>query len=437
MTQRDVRARAKELVAQYGSQSAAARAIVSECVIGNGTIPTFNAVRMWINAALLDTSQSARAEKEDRLTRIAELLEKNGIAIADVGEIKKIRLGTHQGFIKNKDGEVEYTKDLAADTIVFTPAWETGPAWPVVQPAAPTKITYAPYVARPRIGKTIVIMPDVQCGFLRNIDNPSQLTPIHDRAALDVAAQIVADLQPDQIGWIGDFVDLPEMSRWLQVEEFWRTTQPGINEAHKILAEFECAAGPRREATFFIAGNHDRRLREYALKNARAAFHLRPAMSTPQSWPDLTIPHLLRLDELGIEYCGEYPGSEKWLTKDLVCRHNPPKKYDYAGTVIAGHTHHVRNTVESRRSQGGSIFSRVVEIGCLCRIDNYDDRNSLMATSVPSDRGYVTGWTQAVCVVHIDEDEQFQIETVEIQQKDGVYKAGYAGRWYSAKREAA
>lgn len=427
---------ARALVDEHGSISNAARSILPQMEIAtNGKPPTFNSVRCILNQALKGENGANQTLRNDTLGRIAALLERQGINIDDVGEIKKIKLAKHQGFIKSKDGEIEYTKDLPSESIVFTPSWDKGPEWPVVQPAKPTNVTHLPYKAQPRIGRTIVILPDVQVGYLRSLDDPSKLTPMHDLVALDVAAQIVADLQPDQLGWIGDFLDLPEMSRWLQVEEFWRTTQPAIDEAHRILAQFEAAAGPRerRKPTFFIAGNHDRRLREYVTKNARAAFHLRPAASTPESWPDLTVPHLLRFEDLGIEYCGEFPGSEYWITDRLVCRHDPASKGVYDATVIAGHTHRVRTESVSKRTSAGQVHSNIVEIGCLCRIDNYADRSSLMRTSVPSDRGFVTGWTQAVCVVHIDDDGQFQIDTVQIHNG----KALYAGKVYEARPKAA
>jgi hypothetical protein len=212
----------------------------------------------------------------------------------------------------------------------------------------------------------------------------------------------------------------------LQHEEFWRTTQPAIDAGHKILAQFEAAAGPGRLPTQFIEGNHDRRVREYSLKNARASFNLRPAMATPEDWPDLSIPHLLKFDALGIEYCGAYPGSEYWITPELVVRHNPENRNAYEGSVIAGHTHRIRRETFSRRTPSGARHHTVYEIGCLCRIDNYADKRSLMRTSVPSDRGFIANWTQGLCIVHVDDDGHFDVQQISVH--DG--KALYGGRAY-------
>jgi hypothetical protein len=429
---------ANSLISQYGTVQEAAQAIVGRCIGNNGKeSPAWRTVRSWIQMARdgkMPPTVYAQAH-EDKLNRIAELLERANVPIDAIGRIDSVKLKAWGVHAKDPETGKIVTEGLHSTAITLSPKWEEGPSWPVMQPAKPTIIKFPQYEAAPRIGRTVVVVPDVQCGFYRSLDDPSQLIPIHDRNAIDCALQIVADLQPDQLIHVGDFLDLPEMSRWLQHEEFWRTTQPSIDEGHRILAEFEAAAGPRerREQTAFIAGNHDRRLREYALKNARAAFNLRPAMSTPDDWPDLTVPHLLRFGDLDIEYCGEYPGSEYWITPRLVVRHNPENRNAYEGSVIAGHTHRIRREAFSRRTPSGAQHHTLYEIGCLCRIDDYADKRSLMRTSVPSDRGFIANWTQGLCVVHVDDDENFCVDQIEIHHGRALYR----GRVYQAQRGAA
>lgn len=426
------KAEADAFVSDYGSINAAA--VAMSPVWGLSIVQATRVLKQGMGSGA-DRTSTIPQSKISQAQRLITLLEKSGFSVDDVGTIQKIRIGSHRGFIKNASKEIEYTNDLPADSIVFTPSWEEGPQWPVMQPARPVTIKPTVYRRRQRTGKTIVVVPDVQVGFYRSIDNVSQLTPIHDDVAIDVALQIITDIQPDQLVHVGDFLDLPEMSRWLQHEEFWRTTQPAIDEGHAILARFESAAGPRenRTPTQFIEGNHDRRLREYSLKNARASFHLRPAMATPDSWPDLSVPHLLKFDELGIEYCGAYPGSEYWITPSLVVRHNPESKDAYDASVIAGHSHRISRTTYSRRSHIGAKHWTLFEIGCLCRIDNYADKKALMRTSVPSDRGFIRNWTQGLAVVHVDDDGQFSVEQIEIHNG----KALYRGRAYASQKRAA
>lgn len=70
----------------------------------------------------------------DRLGRIADLLERNGIDIDDVGSVEKVKLW--QGFYKDADGE-SHTVDLAG--VQLSPTWAEGPRWPLVNPARPDR----------------------------------------------------------------------------------------------------------------------------------------------------------------------------------------------------------------------------------------------------------------------------------------------------------
>jgi hypothetical protein len=430
---------AQELIARHGDGMAAARAIQSQCRDRTGRkIPSINAVYIWLNrAAKAETSSKSILDPVDtaKLNQIKNALDEANIPIESIGKIEHVRVrsGFHEGLTKGPDGEPVVTHLRSKHvSMMLSPKWAEGPEWPLIQPAKPVLVKNP---VRKSAGfsnaRTIVVISDVQVGFLRDIEDSSHLVPMHDRRALDVALQIVADLQPSQLGYVGDFLDLPEMSRWLQVEEFWRTTQPAIDEGYKILAQFEAAAGPGRSPTKFVAGNHDRRLREYVLKNARAAFHIRPAQADPKDWPDLSISRLLRFDDLGIEYVGEYPGGEWWIAPKLVVRHNPEGKHAYAASVIAGHTHHVRRETTSRRTPSGPGTQTTYEIGCLCSLENYGDKSSLMATRVPGNRGFTKDWAQGFAVVTVAEEGSFSVEQVEIADGRSIFR----GRPYASTLE--
>jgi len=435
---------AEQLLERHGSPLKAAQAIHPECKRADGSNPTVDAVRKWIAEAargesIADRPKIVQPVDADRVNQILNVLDEANIPVESIGSIKhvKIRSGYHEVVTKGADGEPVITRSSSKNTaLLLSPKWEDGPAWPVVQPAKAVHVP--PTVVKKRTSdlRTVVVVPDTQIGFLRDVFDESKRVPIHDPVAIDVALQIVSDLQPNQIGYIGDFLDLPEMSRWLQVPEFWRTTQPAIDEGHKILSQFEAAAGPRerRDPTMFIAGNHDRRLAEYAVKNAMAAYGLRPANEPPESWPAQHIARLLRFEELGIEYVGEYPGGEWWITPDLVARHNPEGRDAYAASVIAGHTHRIREETFTHRTQGGLIEYTLYEIGCLASRENYPDKRSLMATRVPSNRGFIKHWAFGLTVVQIDGDGQHDVHTIRIKLKpDGSgLKAMYAGKTYAA-----
>jgi hypothetical protein len=75
-----------------------------------------------------------------------------------------------------------------------------------------------------------------------------------------------------------------------------------------------------------LIGNHDTRLREFVLKQARELYGVRRA-TRPGDNPEssvLSLEHLLRLDELGINLVdphGPYDHGQVNLSKNLAVRH--------------------------------------------------------------------------------------------------------------------
>jgi hypothetical protein len=445
------RAEAERLVAQYGGNAQAARAIADRCVDAFGRPVSVDAVRQWIRDARIGNKSILDPAREDLVNQILNVIDEANVP-AEAVQIhgSKLRSGYHEVVTRGQkkttidpktgkrvitQGPPDVTRVASKNVVVtLSPKWAEGPLWPVLQPGKPVvvKTTVRP---RPKhTGKTIVVLSDMQIGFLRAAYNRDELTPIHDEQAIDVALQIVADLQPDQIGYVGDFLDLPEMSRWLQLKEFVDTTQPAIDAGVRILRQFEAAAGPLawnedmtkgnheqrptggyRLPTQFVAGNHDRRLQESAIKNGLAAHRLRPGDEPPESWKDAPtdIERLLRFSELGIEYVGEYPGGEWWITDTCVVRHAPTAKDEYEGTVIAGHTHHVKRETFTQRRRASDRKWTLHEIGCLCSLDKYHDKRSLAATRVPSNKSHHKGWSHSFAVVSVTPDGHVAIEQPE------------------------
>ena len=73
--------------------------------------------------------------KTAALGAIKDMLDRNGIDLEEIGSIEKIKM--YQAAAKDTDGEFQ-VKDLIGFQI--NPRWESGPEWPVVQPAKPTVI---------------------------------------------------------------------------------------------------------------------------------------------------------------------------------------------------------------------------------------------------------------------------------------------------------
>lgn len=380
--------------------------------------------------SLLDEARGTEP-RTATLGKIAELLDRNGIAVEDIGRIQRVNIW--QGFHKDAEGEAQVV-DLVG--VQLMPGWENGPEWPVVQPAPLYKLP-APKAARDRATGwcTAVILPDMQCGYFRNA--AGELEPIHDEDAISVALAIVKDSRPDLVVLVGDNFDAVEFGKYRHTPAFQLTTQASIDRMGLLCAELRAAAPEAR--VVWIAGNHEERLPNYLLDNARAAFGLRRA-NNPESWPVLSVPYLCHFDAYGVEYLAGYPASSLWLNDRLRVIHGDKVKSGgstataYLGTekvsVIFGHVHRREYAARTREDRDGPKEIMAASPGCLARIDGV----------VPSTKGGTDldgrpiqrheDWQQGLAVVNYEEgDGRFTYHNVAIH--DGW--AMWQGREYRAK----
>lgn len=376
---------------------------------------------MSIADSLQEATRSAMSKRV--LGALAELLERNGIDVEDVGRVKKA--GLYQGFYKDNEGE-SHVVDLAK--IEFSPVWDDGPQWPVGQQARPITAKPRPAPKAERGVETIVIAPDPQIGFRRFEDG--SLDPFHDDRAIDLHLQIIRDAKPSRIINLGDTVDLAEWSdRWAIQPEMVLTTQPALDRAHRHLAE-QLTEAPADCVIDLLEGNHDARLGKLLVKNAMAAVRLRQA-NAPDSWPVLTMPHLLRLDDFGTTEAGEsrvryvdgYPAGRIELAcgsdvvTPLFAIHGERLSVSAVAknerqSFVQGHIHRIQDWWESYELSGELINVNAWSTGCLCRIDG----------SVPSARGgtKATGrpvarqeqWQQGMGVITVMPDGTWSKEIV-------------------------
>jgi hypothetical protein len=383
----------------------------------------------------INISEAVKSFKDERTNKealgiIADLLDRNNIDVDEVGKITRVSL--YQTAAKDADGEIQ-TKDLVG--IQISPKWEQGPEWPVVQQAKPVVINAPkkPNKAPALIGgwKQAVILPDPQIGF-RQFDD--KLDPFHDDAAMNVALQVTAALEHengvDQVVNLGDFLDLPAQGKYEQEAAFAFTTQQAIDRGHLFLGE-QRAAAPNAKIVV-LEGNHDRRMQKFVQANALAAFGLRRA-NVPDSWPVMSLPYLLRLDELDIEYIDAYPAGMWWINDSLRAIHgdkvnsggSTAMKYTnempHISTVF-GHIH--RQEIQSKTTfdRAGKIKAMAISPGCLCRVDG----------AVPSVKGsvgidgrpvtYYENWQQGISVITYKPEGSFHVELVHIDDGKTLFR---------------
>jgi hypothetical protein len=185
-----------------------------------------------------------------------------------------------------------------------------------------------------------------------------------------------------------------------------------------------------------LAGNHDQRLQNYLIDNARAAFGLRKAYADPGSWPDLSLPALLHFDSLGIQFVPGWPAGIVWLSPSLAVIHGQKLKVsqvvdDERVSVIQGHVHRISSHFKTRRTFSGPRTTFAATPGCLCRVDGavpgmkggYDERT--LGAVVPGSED----WQQGLMIVTYAEDggpvwaEQVTIYEGRAVWRDRVYTA--------------
>jgi len=367
-------------------------------------------------------------QQPNRLTvigKIADLLDRNGIDPDDIGKVHRVNVW--QGFHKDDNGEAQVV-DLVGVTL--SPHWADGPQWPVVQQAAPVKAQPRPASKTTNAEHCIVIAPDPQIGH-RRYEN-GDLDPFHDDRAIALTLQIIRDAKPARIINLGDSFDAPEWSsKFLVAPEFVMTTQPALDRLHRYLAEqqTEAPAGCRVE---LLEGNHDARLGIAVTKNAMAAMRLRQA-NAPESWPVLSMQHLLRLDELDVTYHDGYPagrvklaaGSDRItplyavhgerLTVSAVAK-NERQSY------VQGHIHRIQDHYETFELEGEPVTVNAWSPGCLCRTDG----------AVPSVRGSADvrgrpihrqeAWQQGCAVVTVQADGTWAKEIIHIANGRAIWR---------------
>ncbi|CAB4155401.1 Calcineurin-like phosphoesterase domain, ApaH type [uncultured Caudovirales phage] len=341
------------------------------------------------------------------LGSIAELLEKKNIDISEIGDIKKVSI--YQSLIKDENGDAQI-HDLTA--IQFSPSWEEGPKWPVVQQGPQIQLQKTTTKPKEASGfKTCVVVPDIQFGFYRNFDGT--LEPTHDEKCISILISMIKSIKPDIIVCVGDNLDLPEMGKYVTYPAYAQTTQASIDRATMFCAQMRNAAPDSR--IVWLAGNHEERMPKYLVQNAGAAYGLRKG-NTPESWPVLSVPYLCRMDEYKIEYKPGYPAADFWINNKLRIIHGDRVKsggstaHVYLNnektSVIYGHIHRIETAFKTREDFDGPRTIMAASPGCLARIDG----------AIPSTRGGVDldgrpltryeNWQQGVGIVTYEDDNE-------------------------------
>jgi UDP-2,3-diacylglucosamine pyrophosphatase LpxH len=278
--------------------------------------------------------------------------------------------------------------------------------------------------------KTAVILPDPQFGY-RAL--PEGLDPFHDDRAIDVALQVLSAVahegQVDEIVNLGDLMDFPAFSKYDQHLNWMGTTNPSLDAAKQFLAK-QRATSPRSRIVV-LEGNHDKRILDRMQQAQLALFGLRRA-DKPDDWHPMSVPSLLDLNQIRVEYLPGYPATKYWLNDHIKCIHgtivrssgSTASAYSRSErtSTIFGHVHRLEAHHTTQQDRQGAVRLFAVTPGCLCRVDG----------AVPSVKGAMDlngrpiksyeDWQQGMCVVRYREDDpRYSLDLIHIQDGWTIY----------------
>ncbi len=341
--------------------------------------------------------------------------------------------GFHVGFIKNSDGEIEYTIPL--------PHAKSGrPNLDDFTPAVPARITPSRRKPVEREYKSIYVFSDAQIDYRRLEDG--SLLPLHDDRALEVGRLICRDIRPDLIVNLGDTVDMSSLSRFQpDSDHFHRTLGPSFQRAHDYYAQLRSDNPNARMVE--VDSNHNTRIKKFMLRFAPSFYGVKQARSEESDYPVFTYPFLANLKAVNVEWVSGYGAAEliygkEYDTPPIIFKHgevvgSPNSNVSTATkeahlngdvNIVRGHSHRIETAYRTNRA--GQYLASIV-VGAACKttgeVPSYG--------SAVDDRGNVVrrqeNWQTGVLVI---EDHEGKYVFNHITINDG--KAFYNGKEYTA-----
>ena len=269
--------------------------------------------------------------------------------------------------------------------------------------------------------KTGLLLFDPQIGFEQNMRS-KKLTPFHDRKAIDIVFQFCKRFVFDSIVLGGDWQDNAMWSDKFQKKpSYYFNTQSALCENSWTCGMIR-KLQPDAEINYF-EGNHEVRIENMIINHLLPAYGLRSADNI-DGLAVMSVPYLLGLPNLGINYIGNYPESECWINDHVVIRHGDMARKGSGATASAtakeatyteifGHIHRFEWAVRTEHRNGKTNYIQAFSPGCLCRIDG----------AVPGQKR--PNWQQGFAIIHYNDDDCF-IDPIMV--KDG--EAFYQGRKY-------
>lgn len=232
--------------------------------------------------------------------------------------------------------------------------------------------------------------------------------PFHDPGLHAAFLAWLKEFRPDHGVILGDLLDLDQVSRHRRTPEWTRTMQETLDAGYSLVRDYVVSSpGTRWKA---LAGNHEDRLRNAIIEQLYA---LHGVTRPGDVQPLLSIPFLLRLDELGVEWMeanGDYNGGQVVMAPGLVARHGWLSKRGAGASAratvealrcsaVIGHVHRqaISHGVEHDPVTGEYKRLVGVEAGTMALVGGRDGLASYIASRAPD-------WHAGFCSITVHKD---------------------------------
>lgn len=281
------------------------------------------------------------------------------------------RVSWHVGYIKNAEGEIEYTKPLLS----VHPSENVSSE--VFEPAVAANIRPTRRKRAERLGRQLLVFGDSQIGYHRVYDSEGndELIPTHSEEALRVITQINAHERPEFVVNVSDTVDLAEFGRFdPQSDSFHRTLGPSFQRAHDLYAQLR-ADNPDAEL-IETDSNHTARVHKNLMKKMPEMY----GFTLPgEDYPLMSYYRLANLGALGVRFISGYGGAEYIHGEEngppIVFRHGNHSSASPGATirkeaaqnptthVVRGHGHSYEHIAQTTR-RGEQLH--YIQLGTTC-----------------------------------------------------------------------
>lgn len=379
----------------------------------------------------ISKNECLTATVQSRAFSVEEMAEKFNI---DLSVWEKYTITTNVWPMGAKDVQknLTFTDGVVTGTvksggIVITHLWQTKITWIRKKPVALAPILYPVDVssykfsknAKTQLGSSpqILVIPDLQAGYWRR--NGKDI-PMHDKRAMNVVRLLVQRYTFTHVILLGDMLDFAEWTDHFPTPNEQRdTTQRTLVEISMFIAEIRHLQ-PEAKIIYF-EGNHEKRMRSLLIKLVPAAYGLK-AVGDIDGFPAMSIPGLLDLKKLDVQWIGDWPSGEYWVDDTLRFIHGHVARKsgltaghyvnNYEYSTVYGHTHRREHASRTTWKAGKPTVIFAVSPGCLCKIED-----SQIVPAV-KDRN---NWQQGVLVLTKQDDKWFP-EQVEIENGIGYFR---------------